>query len=126
MDSTQHVGIPLICLIIPVYNVRPYIKKCLDSVVNQTYKNLNIMIIDDGSTDGSGKICDTFADKYSNITVFHTVNRGLSAARNYGLDHINPETEYIAFIDSDDWMEKDAIQKLYNAASKHNADMVAC
>ena len=126
MNFTKKYNTPLISLIIPVYNVRSYLYNCLYSVINQTYTNLNIIIIDDGSTDGSGKICDTFANKYPSITVFHTENRGLSAACNYGLDHINPETEYIAFLDSDDWMEKDAIQKLYNAASKHNADMVAC
>lgn len=120
MDYIQQVDTSLVSLIIPVYNVRLYLKKCLISVVDQTYKNLNVIIIDDGSTDGSGKICDAYADKYSNVTVFHTENKGLSAARNYGLDHINPETEYIAFLDSDDWMEKDAIQKLYDAASKHN------
>lgn len=104
MNSIKQHITPMITLIIPVHNVQSYLKKCLNSVVSQTYTNLNIIIIDDGSTDGSGKICDTFADKYPNITVFHAENKGLSAARNYGLDHINPETEYVAFLDSDDWM----------------------
>jgi len=117
---------PLISLIIPVYNVRTYIKKSLDSVVGQTYKNLNILIIDDGSTDGSGKICDLYADRYPNITVFHTLNNGLSNARNFGLDHMNPQTEYVAFLDSDDWMEKDAIEKMYTTATRYGADIVAC
>ena len=126
MDLIRLNDVPLISLIIPVYNVRPYLKKCFESVVKQTYKNLSVIIIDDGSTDGSGKICDLYADRYSNISVFHTMNKGLSDARNFGLDHMNPETEYVAFLDSDDWMEKDAIEKMHSAAAKCGSDIVAC
>lgn len=126
MDIIRLGNYPLISLIIPVYNVRPYIKQSLDSVVNQTYNNLSIIIIDDGSTDGSGKICDLYADRYSNITVFHTKNMGLSAARNYGLDRMRPETEYVAFLDSDDWMEKETIEKMFTEAARCHADIVAC
>lgn len=77
----------MISIIIPVYNVEPYLKKCLDSVVGQTYTDLEILIIDDGSTDGSGAICDEYAEADERIRVFHTENRGLSCARNLGLDN---------------------------------------
>ena len=77
-----------ISVIIPVYNVEPYIKKCLDSVVNQTYTNLEILCIDDGSTDNSGKICDEYAQLNSRIRVFHNTNRGVSSAKNIGLRHV--------------------------------------
>ena len=77
----------MISVIVPVYNVEPYVRKCLNSVINQTYRDLEILVIDDGSTDGSGKICDEYAGKDERIKVFHTENRGLSAARNLGLDN---------------------------------------
>jgi len=117
---------PLISVIIPVYNVEPYLRQCLDSVVSQTYDNLSIILVDDGSTDGSGRICDEYALNDPRITVFHTENRGLSAARNKGLDNINCESAYVSFIDSDDWVEIDFIQKMYETAEQHNADIVSC
>lgn len=112
----------LISIIIPVYNVEPYLCQCLDSVIGQTYENLEILIIDDGSTDGSGKICDKYAERDERIRVFHTENRGLSAARNMGLDESNGK--YIAFIDSDDWFELDAIERSVEAVSKSKVDIV--
>ena len=90
----------MISIIVPVYNVEPYLRKCLDSILAQTYRDLEILIIDDGSTDGSGRICDEYAGKDDRIKVFHTENHGLSAARNYALDRSHGD--YIAFIDSDD------------------------
>ena len=93
----------LISVILPVYNVQQYLEKCIESVVNQTYKNLEIILIDDGSTDMSGKICDEFAEKDGRIKVIHSKNGGVSAARNIGLDIATGE--YIGFVDSDDWIE---------------------
>ena len=112
----------LVSVIVPVYNVEPYLQQCLDSVVNQTYENLEILIIDDGSTDGSGVICDEYERLDSRIKVIHTVNRGLSAARNRGLDEA--KGEYISFIDSDDWFELDAIEIVMREAYSSNADIV--
>jgi glycosyltransferase involved in cell wall biosynthesis len=89
-----------ISVIIPVYNTESYLRKCLDSIVNQTYRELEIIIIDDGSTDGSGEICDEYKMSDSRIRVFHTENRGLSCARNLGLDEA--KGEWIGFVDSDD------------------------
>lgn len=113
---------PLISVIIPVYNVEPYLQQCLDSAIGQTYENLEILIIDDGSTDGCGKICDEYAERDERIKVFHTDNRGLSAARNLGLDKATGE--YISFIDSDDWFELNAIETVVYAAVESGADIV--
>ena len=126
MDTHDSISKPLITLIIPVFNVCSYLHQCLDSVVMQTYENLEVLVIDDGSTDGSGNICDEYAARYRNITVFHIENNGLSAARNFGLEHQKQSSEYVAFLDSDDWLEVDAIEKLYNAASKYNSKLVSC
>lgn len=112
---------PLISVIIPVYNVEKYVRKCLDSVLNQTYENLEILIIDDGSTDDSGNLCDEYQDTH--VHVYHTDNHGLSAARNYALDRIHGD--YIAFLDSDDWMELNALEILLNKAKTTGADIVA-
>lgn len=117
---------PLISLIIPVYNVRNYLRECLDSVKVQAYRNLSVIIVDDGSTDGCGAICDEYSATDDRFTVFHTANRGLSAARNHGLDNIDNSTEYIAFLDGDDWMEPNAIQKIYDAANRADADLAVC
>ena len=114
----------MISVIVPVYNVEPYVRKCLDSVINQTYRDLEILVIDDGSTDGSGKICDEYAGKDERIKVFHTENRGLSAARNLGLD--NAEGGYIGFVDSDDWIEPDMYEVLLKRAEETEADIVEC
>lgn len=94
----------MISIIIPVYNVEQYLRKCLDSIVNQTYRDLEILIIDDGSTDGSGAICDEYK-KDKRVKVCHTKNRGLSCARNLGLEEA--KGEWISFVDSDDWIEPD-------------------
>ena len=119
-------NIPLISLIIPVYNVKMYLCECLNSAIMQTYKNLEIIIVDDGSTDGCSTFCDEYERIDSRVTVFHTSHRGLSAARNMGLDHISPASKYIIFLDSDDWMYNDTIQKLYEEAEAHQADLVSC
>ncbi len=113
-----------VSVVIPVYNVEKYLKQCLDSVVNQTLKDIEIICIDDGSTDNSGKICDEYALKDNRIKVVHKENGGLSDARNTG---INIATgEYITFIDSDDTVEKDMIEYLYNILKKFACEMSIC
>lgn len=113
----------MVSVIIPVYNVKPYLRKCLDSVVGQTYRDLEILIIDDGSTDGSGKICDEYK-KDNRVKVLHTENRGLSCARNLGLD--NATGDWIGFVDSDDWIEPDMYEVLIEKALETGADVVEC
>ena len=112
----------MVSVIIPVYNVEKYLRQCIDSIINQSYENLEILIIDDGSTDDSGRICDIYAERDNRIKVHHIENRGLSAARNYGLNHATGE--YISFIDSDDWFELDAIKTVIGIAENSGADIV--
>ena len=114
----------LISIIIPVYNVEQYLRQCLDSVVNQTYKNLEIILVDDGSTDNSGKICDEYAVKDNRIKVIHKQNGGVSSARNVGLDVATGD--YIGFVDSDDYIENDMYEYLYNLARENNAEISIC
>lgn len=111
---------PLISVIVPVYNVEKYLDRCLNSLLNQTYKNIEIILIDDGSTDNSSSICDRYANKYSNIVVIHKKNEGQSSARNIGLQNINGE--YIGFVDSDDWIANDMYTYLYNLIVTYDAD----
>ena len=111
----------LISVIIPVYKVEEYINRCIDSVINQTYKNLEIILVDDGSPDGCPKICDEYAKKDSRIRVIHKQNGGLSDARNVGIDNANGK--YITFIDSDDFVEKNYISILYESLKKYNVKM---
>lgn len=115
---------PLISVIIPVYNVESYIHQCLDSVINQTYKNLEIILIDDGSKDNSGKICDAYAANDKRIVVVHQKNAGVGMARNTGL-HIC-HGEYLTFMDSDDYIDIDMIQVLFESLCLYGADMVSC
>ena len=116
--------LPLISVIIPIYNVEKYLRECLDSVLAQTYKNLEIILIDDGSPDNCGKICDEYAAKDNRIKVIHQINQGVSAARNAGLDAARGE--YIGFVDSDDYIKPDMYEYLYALISKDNADMAMC
>ena len=113
---------PLVSVIIPVYNVRAYLPQCLDSVINQSYRNLEILIIDDGSTDGSGRICDQYARKDERIRVFHTENHGLASARNLGLDQMRGD--FISFLDSDDWMELHTIENMLSTMLQTGSDIV--
>lgn len=114
----------LLSIIVPVYNVKPYLKDCVESIINQTYKNLQILLVDDGSTDGSQDICDEYARKDSRIVVIHKENGGLSTARNEGMDRA--EGEYIAFVDSDDWLEPNMYDAMITQLEKYDADLVAC
>ena len=95
---------PKISVIVPVYNVEPYLRLCVNSILNQTFTDFELLLIDDGSTDYSGEICDEYASMDSRVKVFHTTNRGVSAARNLGINKAS--AEWITFVDSDDWMEK--------------------
>ena len=101
---------PLVSIIVPIYKVEPYLRRCLDSIVNQTYSNLEIILIDDGSPDNCPKICDEYSAKDNRVIVIHKENGGLSDARNAGLDIC--KGEYISFIDSDDWVEKNYVEIL--------------
>lgn len=114
----------LISIIIPVHKTEPYLRRCLDSVVGQTYKNLEIILVDDGSPDGCGKICDAYAAADSRVKVIHQQNRGLSVARNEGLKIASGA--YFGFVDSDDWIEADMYQTLYQGAMQHGADIAIC
>ena len=116
--------LPKISVIIPVYNVENYVSKCLDSIINQTYENLEIVIVDDGSTDKSGDICEYYAKQDNRIILIHQENQGLSMARNNALDIISGD--YVGFVDSDDWISPDMYCALYNNAIAHNADISMC
>ena len=114
----------LISIIIPIYNVEKYLSRCLDSVINQTYKHLEIILIDDGSTDGSPLICDNYQKKDKRIQVYHKTNGGLSSARNLGLNYCSGK--YIAFIDSDDWVEFDFYKILIQLCEQYQVKMACC
>ena len=114
---------PKVSVIIPVYNVYCFIHESVSSVINQTYSHLEIILIDDGSTDGSGKICDEFANTDPRITVIHTPNKGLSAARNAGLRAMTGEI--VAFLDPDDVFVSDAIEKALRSLDEQAADIVS-
>lgn len=109
-------------VIIPVYNVEKYLRKCVTSVINQTYKNIEILLINDGSTDSSGEICDEFESKYDNVRSFHKKNEGLSETRNFGIKHSS--AEYIAFLDSDDFIFPNAYEKMMNEIINSDVDIV--
>lgn len=115
---------PAISVIIPVYNVAPYLAQCLDSVVNQTFTDLQIIIVDDGSTDEGGKIADDFASKDKRIEVYHRKNAGLCAALNYGISAA--KGEYIAQVDSDDALHPKMYEILYSTMKQYDADMTCC
>lgn len=113
----------LVSVIVPVYNVEKYIRKCIESIITQTYTNLDIILIDDGSTDKSGKICDEYEKLDTRITVIHKKNGGLSSARNSGLDIA--KGKYIGFVDSDDYISIDMYEVLLRYM-EDEVDIVAC
>lgn len=114
----------IISIIVPVYNVEKYLKKCLNSILNQTYQNLEIILVDDGSTDRSLEICNEFAEYDSRVKVFHVDNGGSGRARNLGID--NSAGSFIGFVDSDDFIDSNMYFRLYSACQKHNAQMACC
>ena len=115
---------PLISIIVPVYNVEPYIKKCIDSIVAQSYENIEIILVDDGSTDASGAICDNCAKKDKRTKVIHKKNGGVSSARNAGLEAT--KGDYISFVDGDDALRSDYIDNLYEDIVRTGADISIC
>jgi len=114
----------LVSIVVPVYGVAQYLKRCLDSLVNQTYSNLEIILVDDGSIDGSAQICDEYAAKDSRVVVIHKDNEGRVVARKTGVEKCHGM--YTAYIDGDDWVDQEYIKKLHDHASTYNADMVIC
>ncbi len=114
----------LISVIVPIYKVETYLNRCVESIVHQTYKNLEIILVDDGSPDNCPALCDEWAQKDNRIRVIHKSNGGLSDARNAGINIA--VGDYIAFVDGDDWISFSYIELLYKAAKEHNADIAAC
>ena len=112
-----------ITIIIPVYNVEPYLHRCVDSVLNQSYQNIEIVLVDDGSTDNCPAICDEYVEKDSRVKVIHKSNGGLSSARNAALDS-DLHGEYVAFLDSDDWIENDTLEYCVNNLTATRADAI--
>lgn len=113
---------PLVSIIIPVYNCEKYVEKCIQSVVQQTHSNLEIIMIDDGSRDKSGQMCDSYAEKDRRIKVIHQKNAGPGQARNTGLSHVTGT--YLAFIDADDYVSKNYIQRMVDLITQYRADVV--
>lgn len=114
----------IISIVVPVFNVEKYLKDCINSLLNQTYKNIEIILVDDGSTDASCEICDMYAKKNDRIKVYHKQNGGLSSARNYGLDKINGD--FVCFLDSDDMYSKNFIENMFNIHKSSKADIIMC
>lgn len=114
-------GEPLVSIVVPVYNVKKYLKKCVNSICEQSYTNLEIILVDDGSPDKSGLICDQLSQNDKRISVIHKINGGLSDARNAGIKEAHGQ--YISFIDSDDWVEKDTIKTAVENIISNNAEL---
>lgn len=114
----------LISVVVPVYNVEKYLDRCVESVLNQTHKDFELLLVDDGSLDNCPRMCDEWAKKDERIKVFHKSNGGLSSARNYGLDRA--KGDYIAFVDSDDFVQPDYLNYLYQALKEREGDLVIC
>lgn len=115
---------PMISVIVPVYKVEPYLRRCLDSIIGQTCRDLEIILVDDGSPDNCGAICDEYAARDSRFRVLHTENRGAFAARNTALDMA--AGDYIGFVDADDWMEPEMYETLLELAEAYRADIAQC
>lgn len=114
---------PLISVIVPVYNTAQFLERCVDSILKQTYRNLEVILVDDGSTDNSGVLCDNYKDIDDRVKVIHKKNGGLSSARNVGID--NASGVYVGFVDSDDWIEEGMYESLYEGLKNNNC-MISC
>lgn len=117
-------NMPKISIIVPVYKAEKYLNRCVDSILAQTFTDFELLLIDDGSPDKSGEICDEYARKDSRVRVIHKENGGVSSARQRGLDE--SIGEYTIHADPDDWVEPTMLEELYNKANKEDADMVIC
>lgn len=119
---------PTISILIPVYKVEHYIHRCIDSILGQTYPHFDLILVDDGSPDNCGAICDEYARKDSRIHVIHQENGGLSAARNAGIDWVfsNSDSQWLTFVDSDDWVHPEFLERLLYAASETGTDISVC
>ena len=117
-------GIPKVSIIIPVYNVEKYLNRCIKSILKQTFRDFELILVDDGSPDKCPQLCDDWCKKDKRIWVIHKENGGQSSARNVGLEAARGE--YIGFVDSDDWIEKDMLQLLYDSILKCRADISMC
>lgn len=118
----------MVSVIVPVYKVENYLRRCVDSILEQTYRDFQLVLVDDGSPDNCGAICDDYAKKDSRVAVIHQENRGLSAARNTGIDwaFANSDSEWITFVDSDDWVHPCYLEILLSAANQMGASMAIC
>lgn len=112
---------PLISMVIPVYNVEPYLTRCVESVLDQTFTDFEVILVDDGSTDASGQLCDAFAEADNRVRAYHKPNGGLSDARNFGVDRA--EADLITFVDSDDYISSDYLQRLWTLKESTGADI---
>lgn len=115
---------PAISIVVPVYKAEKYLHRCVDSILSQTFADFEVLLIDDGSPDGSGLICDAYAEQDPRVRVFHKKNGGVASARELGVQ--NAKGEYIIHADSDDWVEPDMLEEMFRAARESNADMVIC
>lgn len=115
---------PQVSVIVPVFNVEEWLDRCVKSILRQNFKNYEILLIDDGSTDKSGAICDAYQEKYKKVKAFHKQNGGLSDARNFGINMA--QGEYYVFVDSDDFIDKEYISVLYNAIKQYDTDVSMC
>lgn len=125
MNIDNQLRQPQISVIVPVYKVERYIRNCIESVINQTYTNWEMILVDDGSPDRCGEICDEYARKDNRLTVLHTKNAGLSSARNRALD-CPPKGEFVTFLDSDDFWHPEYLETLMALQQEHHADLVQC
>lgn len=112
----------MVSVVVPIYNTKPYIRKCVESILNQTYLNIELILVDDGSTDGSGDVCDEYAKRYEKIGVIHQENMGLLSARKTGVNAASGQ--YILFVDSDDYIENDLIDELMHGMLSEETDLV--
>lgn len=113
-----------VSIIVPIYNVEKYLRTCIDSILSQTYSDFELLLVDDGSPDGCGAICESYAAQDSRVKVIHKENQGLGFARNTGLDYA--KGQFICFVDADDWLERNAVECWLKAQEKYDADIVMC
>lgn len=115
--------LPLISIIVPIYNVENYLERCLQSIQDQTYRNIEVLLINDGSTDLSQNVCQQFIESDIRFKLFNKANEGIAKTRNFGLDQVSSESQYIAFVDSDDWIEETYLEELYEQLQKNSSDI---